>query len=172
MASLSHSFIDVMRCDLCNKSDPSIKTLGGYCVSCSALLKPTVSSHSSVETKDNCTICTESMASGRSLTCGHVFHSHCIERWLMRKNSCPICRTEQPVEPVAVVDDNPYYNMDYLTPYTRPNPVQFHPPSVVGIEFRYRGSVSRLCQGWNSSKKKKCTFKSQPGSMYCGFHRK
>ena len=25
--------------------------------------------------------------------CGHTFHKYCIERWLSRKNECPLCKT-------------------------------------------------------------------------------
>ena len=25
--------------------------------------------------------------------CGHSFHRHCIRRWLLRHDTCPMCRT-------------------------------------------------------------------------------
>lgn len=33
------------------------------------------------------------------LTCAHIFHSTCVIQWLLRNNSCPICRA-------AIVDRN------------------------------------------------------------------
>lgn len=28
----------------------------------------------------------------RELTCGHIFHKRCCDRWLKKNNTCPICR--------------------------------------------------------------------------------
>lgn len=50
--------------------------------------------------KGSCSICLEefssSKASGfeftRSLDCKHVFHGNCINQWLQKHNSCPLCR--------------------------------------------------------------------------------
>ncbi|XP_046850644.1 E3 ubiquitin-protein ligase TRAIP-like [Xenia sp. Carnegie-2017] len=41
-----------------------------------------------------CTICTEPLAQAElsACPCGHVYHYHCLERWLQRSNSCPTCR--------------------------------------------------------------------------------
>lgn len=44
----------------------------------------------------SCSICQEEYGEEDEtgeLDCGHFFHSHCIEQWLVRKNSCPICKT-------------------------------------------------------------------------------
>jgi len=53
-----------------------------------------------------CTICYEALGDGvdlplTTLACMHVFHRHCISRWLQGVRQCPLCRT-----PVALdVDD-------------------------------------------------------------------
>lgn len=50
----------------------------------------------STENKDECSICTDEMANQRcKLPCGHAFHALCVEKWLRRVHSCPLCR--QPV---------------------------------------------------------------------------
>lgn len=41
---------------------------------------------------DRCPICMESVLEQRTLPCGHVFCKDCINRWLVSKNSCPVCR--------------------------------------------------------------------------------
>ncbi|XP_057814673.2 probable E3 ubiquitin-protein ligase RHC1A [Cryptomeria japonica] len=45
-----------------------------------------------------CSICTEPFQVGedaRQMPCheSHIFHAHCLLRWLESSNSCPICRT-------------------------------------------------------------------------------
>ena len=41
-----------------------------------------------------CSICLDVTHSNRDcrLGCGHVFHSRCICKWLIRKDECPLCR--------------------------------------------------------------------------------
>ncbi len=48
----------------------------------------------------DCRICLEPLRTGdivaipKDLPCNHFdFHSHCIVPWLLRNNSCPVCRT-------------------------------------------------------------------------------
>ncbi len=46
-----------------------------------------------------CSICLNNITSGQdttSLSCGHIFHSNCIQRWFRRNATCPVCRAEQP----------------------------------------------------------------------------
>lgn len=45
------------------------------------------------EYDDHCTICLEDLTSKvREMPCKHSFHSPCIESWLLRSESCPLCR--------------------------------------------------------------------------------
>jgi len=42
-----------------------------------------------------CSVCMDDFKQGemvRDLNCGHSFHRACIDEWLMRKSSCPLCR--------------------------------------------------------------------------------
>ncbi|KAG5883428.1 hypothetical protein JTB14_005639 [Gonioctena quinquepunctata] len=42
---------------------------------------------------DQCSICLGTLAKDlKTLTCCHVFHSHCISTWLIDNNTCPLCR--------------------------------------------------------------------------------
>ena len=38
------------------------------------------------------------------LWCGHVFHSDCVIPWLLKQNTCPLCRYELP-------SNNPGYEL-------------------------------------------------------------
>jgi hypothetical protein len=42
-----------------------------------------------------CAVCLESHEIGQrvvGLPCGHDFHGSCVERWLRRRDCCPVCR--------------------------------------------------------------------------------
>jgi len=42
---------------------------------------------------DNCSICLEALAEQpKKLSCGHNFHSRCIDPWLSTNITCPLCR--------------------------------------------------------------------------------
>jgi len=43
--------------------------------------------------QDKCVICLGGLYDVRSISCGHTFHKSCIEKWIRKKNNCPICRT-------------------------------------------------------------------------------
>jgi len=46
---------------------------------------------------EDCPICLTELCSGekaRQLGCGHVFHRSCIDLWLYRQASCPLCKTD------------------------------------------------------------------------------
>ena len=50
-----------------------------------------------------CTICLEDAAEGEKMrritACSHCFHVDCIDPWLMKKSTCPLCRAEIPPVP-------------------------------------------------------------------------
>ncbi|KAK7276836.1 hypothetical protein RIF29_17982 [Crotalaria pallida] len=46
---------------------------------------------------NNCSICLQDLEDGELVRilpkCIHLFHLECIDKWLVRKGSCPLCRT-------------------------------------------------------------------------------
>lgn len=43
-----------------------------------------------------CAICYDEMDSSQAvqrLGCGHIFHQNCISNWMIKSNTCPLCRT-------------------------------------------------------------------------------
>lgn len=45
---------------------------------------------------DCCAVCLDSFKPrqhARFLVCSHKFHRQCLDRWLSRKNECPVCRS-------------------------------------------------------------------------------
>ncbi|EYU44114.1 hypothetical protein ABFS82_04G136400 [Erythranthe guttata] len=55
-----------------------------------------LSRHFATELERKCTICQEEYEAGDEtgkLKCGHSYHIYCIEQWLGRKNTCPVCKT-------------------------------------------------------------------------------
>lgn len=61
-----------------------------------ALPSQTVQDVASLGEQNTCTICIEDFKDGddlKTLPCLHIYHSACIDSWLQRDNSCPICKT-------------------------------------------------------------------------------
>lgn len=54
------------------------------------------------EAGEECSICMEGLKVGceakKMPNCKHRFHSACIETWLLRHASCPLCRSAMPVQ--------------------------------------------------------------------------
>ncbi|CAA0202578.1 unnamed protein product [Arabidopsis thaliana] len=51
----------------------------------------------------SCAICLDEWSKGdvaAEMPCKHKFHSKCVEEWLGRHATCPMCRFEMPVEEV------------------------------------------------------------------------
>ncbi len=42
----------------------------------------------------DCAICTESIEKEMVCVCGHSFHTECIMKWCLVKNTCPLCRSQ------------------------------------------------------------------------------
>ena len=46
-------------------------------------------------TSFTCCICLDDdLENTKTLLCGHMFHQKCIEEWLQKEESCPLCREE------------------------------------------------------------------------------
>ncbi|TPX52607.1 hypothetical protein SeMB42_g01282 [Synchytrium endobioticum] len=43
-------------------------------------------------TVHSCAICLDTIAEGKRLPCGHIFHKNCLEGWFEEHRSCPYCR--------------------------------------------------------------------------------
>lgn len=56
--------------------------------------------------EDTCVICLVTMTdtSTRSLECGHVFHTECLDYWEVNSNLCPCCRKDMKQPLVALRD--------------------------------------------------------------------
>uniref|UniRef100_A0A453J8G8 RING-type domain-containing protein n=1 Tax=Aegilops tauschii subsp. strangulata TaxID=200361 RepID=A0A453J8G8_AEGTS len=87
----------------------------------------TTSTTNSTPTSDTigyCPVCLEPLRAGSgdiraAHACGHVFHSRCIERWVRRRGSCPVCRCTVRFNP------NSTYNpasISTFNPTTNTNP--------------------------------------------------
>lgn len=53
-----------------------------------------------LEGQFECTICREFMVAAHSLVpCGHMFCGECVGEWILKKSSCPTCRSCLPLYP-------------------------------------------------------------------------
>lgn len=58
-----------------------------------------------------CTICLEEVIDNdnnkKVLHCNHVFHKNCIDRWLITRTQCPVCRRRVPFRPTGRATSQP-----------------------------------------------------------------
>ena len=40
----------------------------------------------------NCAICLGDIQTGSQTSCGHTYHTDCIQKWLVQNDNCPLCR--------------------------------------------------------------------------------
>jgi hypothetical protein len=67
--------------------------------------------------EDECPICMEDITDlsvQKTLSCGHVFHTHCIKQWFVKVNNhnCPMCRRHIDVMPSRFDTTKAYGYMD------------------------------------------------------------
>jgi len=65
---------------------------------------------------DFCSICRNDFESDNSvvvLPCKHIFHPDCIKEWGRYKPKCPICRSDIPIKPKPVINDDEYEHIEF-----------------------------------------------------------
>ena len=76
--------------------------------------------HDDVELQEECAVCLERMKIGerarRLDQCGHRFHAKCVDKWLRRSETCPLCRqslsfVDSLVLPVPCLEPPPLYRV-------------------------------------------------------------
>lgn len=73
-----------------------------------ALPVQTVNDTTHLGEQTTCRICMDEYKDGedlKTLPCLHIYHGACIDSWLQRDNSCPICKT--PIGPIGEDPSNP-----------------------------------------------------------------
>lgn len=79
-------------------------------------------------TTAQCAVCFSSMndTTSRTLDCGHMFHTRCIDRWKRRSHTCPMCRApfdlpmyrvKITIEPDGRVIENVTSNISNITDF-------------------------------------------------------
>ncbi|CAF1412049.1 unnamed protein product [Rotaria sp. Silwood1] len=58
---------------------------------------PLISVSENPQTEESCVICLDTIKTGdtiRQLVCGHTFHHHCVDPWLLNHRHCPLCNLD------------------------------------------------------------------------------
>lgn len=61
------------------------------------------------EETERCTVCLSDFETGeeiRSLRCTHIFHPHCIDKWLVYNKKCPVCRLDVDKQLIVELENN------------------------------------------------------------------
>lgn len=62
---------------------------------------PVASAQATPENSHLCSICIEGLSTGEEFVltpCQHIFHDHCLSRWLENSRTCPSCRKDIPLQ--------------------------------------------------------------------------
>ena len=62
---------------------------------------PVASAQATPENSHLCSICIEGLSTGEEFVltpCQHIFHDHCLSRWLENSRTCPSCRSDLPLQ--------------------------------------------------------------------------
>lgn len=73
------------------------KTKGGYDCNNTGIYKTNHNTnmfciHHIPKSEHKCVICLSDLYDEYTIPCEHSFHRKCIQKWMKRHNSCPICR--------------------------------------------------------------------------------
>ncbi|ETM97268.1 hypothetical protein PPTG_20392 [Phytophthora nicotianae INRA-310] len=86
---------------------------------------PSPTSVGSTENEDICPICLIDFEDGedvRNLPCKHIFHVACIDEWLKRNTSCPMCKSNVDLGAVDItVESTPARGGAVVTPVSTTN---------------------------------------------------
>lgn len=76
-------------------------------------------SHSIQDSEIFCLICceTDEMPNLFRITCGHVFHKNCLQKWCVYNDTCPTCRLKNPFNKtqLTTISQNTNTNTNYDT---------------------------------------------------------
>jgi len=78
------------------------RSVAMYRTNCALIDKCPIPTNEEIQRDASCVICMEDMTgqgvegskASRKLPCGHIFHSHCLYRFVEKDRSCPICRRD------------------------------------------------------------------------------
>uniref|UniRef100_A0A2C9KEX8 RING-type domain-containing protein n=1 Tax=Biomphalaria glabrata TaxID=6526 RepID=A0A2C9KEX8_BIOGL len=89
----------------CNIYQTAVKALATYRLRQSAWQKvnhlKAASQEQLDENNDICPICYQEMKEAVVIQCSHVFHKHCLQKWLFIQETCPLCHTDLRVDAPA-----------------------------------------------------------------------